>query len=495
MRRRRCIPLILSLALFVCYSYAPHADTPFVATFINVGQADCCWLHLPNGDDVLVDGGKPHAGPTVVAYLQQHGVTDIDLMVATHGDADHIGALLDVLASMPVYEAWLDSQTCTTGTCQDFYQALIDNGVVTATVRMGETYQWGEVTALVLNPSEPLYASKNENSIVLRVSHGSVDFLLTGDAETGAEGRMLGSGLSLDAEILKVGHHGSNSSSSAQFLNALAPSEAIISVGPNPYRHPGAEVLQRLAGVGANVYRTDLDGTVTVTSNGVTWTVITQNPCQGDANGDGVVDVLDLVIVAVAYNPHGPVSDPRADVNGDSVVDLFDLVLVTRDFGRGSSQPVVTSTSTPCRTRTPTVVRTRTPAPTRTWTPTVMPTPTRIRTPTQWPPAQANVIIRYIFYDGVVPRVESDEYAEIANQGIAPVNLRGWRLNAGDPGQDFIFPYFLLQPGQACRVYTNEVHPETGGFTFSSGRAIWNNKGDCGYLYDAAGQLVSQYCY
>lgn len=86
---------------------------------------------------MLVDGGKPQAGPTVVAYLQQHGVTDIDLMVATHGDADHIGGLLDVLAVMPVQEDWLDSwETCDTGTCLDFYQALADHEVVTATVSL-----------------------------------------------------------------------------------------------------------------------------------------------------------------------------------------------------------------------------------------------------------------------------------------------------------------------------------------------------------------------
>jgi hypothetical protein len=78
-----------------------------------------------------------------------------------------------------------------------------------------------------------------------------------------------------------------------------------------------------------------------------------------------------------------------------------------------------------------------------------------------------------------VPRVESDEYAKIANEGGAPMDIGGWRLNAGDPGQDFIFPSFVLQLGQACRVYTNESHPESCGFSFGSGRAIWNNQGDC----------------
>lgn len=113
------------------------------------------------------------------------------------------------------------------------------------------------------------------------------------------------------------------------------------------------------------------------------------------------------------------------------------------------------------------------------------------------PPAAAStdVQITGINYDGAVPRVESDEYVVITNTGAGVINLGGWRLNAGDPGQDFGFPGFDLQPGQSCRVYTNEHHPETCGFSFGSGRAIWNNDGDCGYLYDNTGAQVSQRCY
>jgi len=111
------------------------------------------------------------------------------------------------------------------------------------------------------------------------------------------------------------------------------------------------------------------------------------------------------------------------------------------------------------------------------------------------PGAGGGVIIQDINYDGEVPMVESDEYAEIANLGGDPVDLEGWRLNAGYPGQDFIFPSYLLSPGETCRVYTNEYHPETCGFSFQSDQAIWNNKGDCGYLYNALKQQVSMFCY
>ncbi len=137
-----------------------------------------------------------------------------------------------------------------------------------------------------------------------------------------------------------------------------------------------------------------------------------------------------------------------------------------------------------------------TPIPTSTpaSTPTSTPPPEPTATPTTPPPAD-NVQITDIFYDGVVPRVESDEYAEITNLGGQTANLSGWRLNAGDPGQDFWFPSFNLAPGQSCRVYTNENHPEHCGFSFGSGKALWNNGGDCGSLYNAGGKKASTFCY
>lgn len=111
------------------------------------------------------------------------------------------------------------------------------------------------------------------------------------------------------------------------------------------------------------------------------------------------------------------------------------------------------------------------------------------------PSGTANVIIQTIAYDGQVYRVESDEYAVIANLGAAPINIGGWRLNAGDQGQDFRFPSFDLAPGQSIKVYTNEQHQESGGFSFGSGKAIWNNGGDCGFLFDAGGKQVADRCY
>jgi len=112
------------------------------------------------------------------------------------------------------------------------------------------------------------------------------------------------------------------------------------------------------------------------------------------------------------------------------------------------------------------------------------------------PVAAGAIGIKHVFYDGEKGKKEPDEYCELINQSGAPINLKGWRLNAGAPSQNYQFPDFVLPPGQTCRVYTNEDHPESGGLNWHhSGQALWRNSGDCGYLYDAAGNEVSRYCY
>ena len=155
--------------------------------------------------------------------------------------------------------------------------------------------------------------------------------------------------------------------------------------------------------------------------------------------------------------------------------------------------PAPTDTLRPTDTLAPTLTDTPVPTPTSTPVPSATPVPTE--EPTAPIPSAAEVRISHIHCDGEKGSSEPDEYCEIVNQGGAPVNLKGWRLNAGNPGQDFRFPEFTLGPGQTCRVYTNEHHPESGGLSFGRGSAIWANKGDCGYLYDASGGEVAKRCY
>lgn len=164
---------------------------------------------------------------------------------------------------------------------------------------------------------------------------------------------------------------------------------------------------------------------------------------------------------------------------------------------------VATRTQVPLSQPTATPIPTAALAPTETPLPTATPEeptppPTASPEPTAPPtllPGTGDVRIKHVHYDGEKGRQEPDEYCEIVNQGSAAVNLKDWRLNAGAKGQDFLFPDFSLGPGQTCRVYTNEHHPESGGLSFGRKSALWKNSGDCGYLYDAGGKKVSEYCY
>lgn len=418
--------LLLAAILTLIFLPGLASSNTLEVSFIDVGQGDAALLRDGNGFDVLIDGGKTSAGPTVVAYLREQGIDDIDVMVASHTHADHIGGLIDVLEmnDIPVLSVLYNGYPGTTATWNSFATAVADEGLSLAPAQFPDSYTWGLMTVYVLHPDPGLSdPDQNDASVVLLVSHDDVDFLFTGDIGSAIEATVVARGTPVVAEVLKVGHHGSKFSSSSSFLSAVGPDEAIILVGNNPYGHPTIETMDRLLAAGARIYRTDQNGTVLVQSNGITYEVISTF----------LASQIFLPIIA---------KDP-------------------------TSTPPPTPTSTP-----------------------------EPPTPTSTPESLPNVQITYIFYDGVVPRVESDEYAEITNLGAGSANLLGWRLNAGDLGQDFYFPSFLLSPGQSCRVYTNEIHPEYCGFSYGSGSALWNNGGDCGYLYDGGGGApVSEYCY
>ena len=248
--------------------------TTFKVHFIDAGQGDAILVEAGDAD-ILVDGGP--SGSAVLSYLAGQHVPDIDLLVATHPHADHVGGLDDVLAQYEVREVWTNGATATTQTYKDFAAAVAAEGAVEREIKRGYSTQFGGMTLTALDPVDPLTGDANGDSIVLRLSCGSVDVLLAGDATADSEASMLADpSLVLGADVLKVGHHGSSTSTTNAFLDAVTPKDAVISVGAgNTYGHPAQDTLNRLAAHGATIYRTDLNGTVVLTSDCNTYSIST----------------------------------------------------------------------------------------------------------------------------------------------------------------------------------------------------------------------------
>jgi len=429
------------------------------AVFINVGQGDAALLRDGEGFDVLIDGGRPSAGDDLLAFLRAHGVTQLDAMVATHADADHIGGLIDVLEAddITVSAVYYNGYPGSTATWSNFEAAVAADGLTLTPLQFPQELDWGAMRVYVLNPPAGLTNPEtNDASIVLRVDIGpEINYLFTGDIDTEIEAEILARGTPVAAEVLKVAHHGSAYGSSEVFLAAVSPEEAVISVGANSYGHPAPETLSRLQDAGANIWRTDQHMHIFVESDGLLCWVQGKLACGAAAAG-----VIYLPIIRRDLPPT-PLPSPTVP-----------------------APPAVTVTATFLPTAQPTVGATGIPTP--------VPTATATASPTV-PAGTGQVEIIHIHWDGV-GNSEPDEYVEIRNTGGSPVQLAGWTLSDA-ANHVFTFPLFVMAPGQTCRVYTNEVHPEYCGFSYGSGTAIWNNSGDTATLRDNQGKVVDTYSY
>jgi len=241
---------------------------------VDVGQGDCILIQAPDGRNMLVDAGGEDSAESVVRYLVRNGVNRIDTLVITHPHMDHIGGLAKVLEQFGV--ARILDAGCPHGsqTYQNVLSAIesrkIDYQLATPTAEL----QVGkEVDVEILWPptgySPAGESGLNNGSVVMRVDYGDVSVLLAGDVQREAEGRLLASHRNLRATILKVAHHGSEDSTSNEFLQVVKPAYAVISVGAgNPYGQPARVTLRRLAAAGARVFRTDVHGSVVFTTDG-----------------------------------------------------------------------------------------------------------------------------------------------------------------------------------------------------------------------------------
>ncbi|MDD1719293.1 MAG: MBL fold metallo-hydrolase, partial [Methanoregulaceae archaeon] len=250
----------------------------FEVHFIDVGQGDSVLLKTA-GKVVLIDAGDRDAGYQVVDYLVRQNVTVIDLLVATHPHSDHIGGMQDVLRNFQVREVLDSGIPYNTTTSEAFLETVEWKKIPVRKAVRGQEIEWAPGVMLrVLSPPEnPPADAANDNSVVIQTGYGRIGFLFMADARLETEKDLLALHVPLGNQVLKVSHHGSSDATGAAFLSRVHPDAAIISLGAgNEFGHPHKETLDRLATAGAVVFRTDLNGTVIVRTDGMKYSISTE---------------------------------------------------------------------------------------------------------------------------------------------------------------------------------------------------------------------------
>lgn len=244
----------------------PPAPSVLTVHFLDVGQADAILLQC-DGHAMLVDGGNKADGQFVVAYLKKQGIESLDYVVNTHPHEDHVGGLAGVMNAFSVERVYANVMDDDSDDFQYFKKYVEKAGLEIASPANNEVWSLGRAKIKVLSAGSEEYAGNNA-SIVLKIQHGGNSFLLMGDAEADAEKALLSSGCDLRATVLKVGHHGNDLATGYQFLREVMPKYAVISVGAdNSYGHPAEGTLSRLDDAGAQILRTDLNGTIVMESD------------------------------------------------------------------------------------------------------------------------------------------------------------------------------------------------------------------------------------
>ena len=302
--KKKLIALLLILAILVlcgCLAKvlldAPE-ETPapqvtggekLTVHFLDVGQADCALLEC-GGEYMLIDGGNIGDGQMVISYLQNMGVEELKAVVCTHAHEDHVGGLPSVLAVYPVKQVFAPTKTYASKVFDDFLYYTDQQRLEVTIPAPGDEMTLGQAQITVLGPLKS-YAETNDTSIVMKVVFGETSFLFTGDMEVLAENDLLENGTDLKADVLKVGHHGSDTSTGYRFLYEVDPTYAVISVGEgNKYGHPNDITLSRLNDAECTIFRTDHLGTVVAVSDGKEVSFTWENQ-KGDPSNAAQADI------------------------------------------------------------------------------------------------------------------------------------------------------------------------------------------------------------
>ena len=306
----------------------PVASGNLTIHFLDVGQGDSILLEH-GADSMLIDSGEIGKGDDVATYVKNEGIKSLDYVVATHPHSDHIGGMSVILNDFPIGHFIDSGYPYTSKTYENMLTTINKKNIPFVTPKRGEKIDFSSgISVQVLNPGSTYFTDDvNQNSVVLKVTDGKVTFLLMGDAGLGAESAIMKDGYDVNADILKVGHHGSRTASGVSLISAVSPAVSVIEVGAgNTYGHPHAEMLDRLQRA-SKVYRTDIDGTITITTDGSAYSISTQKT-------ESVQGAKSTSSGSVAYSSTSSTTSPKTEPTGsmtssstESTVHVSDLSL------------------------------------------------------------------------------------------------------------------------------------------------------------------------
>ena len=328
--KKRIAAILISALLLLCSCQRNGADLQkngesfqgdgqFSVDFIDVGQGDSI-LVCSDGQSMLVDAGTNESGKTVLNFLKDKGIKKLDYAVGTHPHADHIGGLDDVIKGVDVGELLMPNAVTDTKTFSDVLDAAESKNLSITVPEEDEEFSLGASKVTVLSKNSEQSDNLNNSSLVLKVTYGEFSLLLTGDAEKEVEKQLLSDKKDVSADVLKVGHHGSETSTSAEFLKAVSPKCAVIFCGKNnDYGHPHEKTLEKLEKQGTEVYRTDLLGTINIEANSDGKFSLSAKG-KNEQTFDGSDDDTSVQNGALSSADKSELSDISGDANGEEYI-------------------------------------------------------------------------------------------------------------------------------------------------------------------------------
>ncbi len=244
-----------------------HQEGEMRVHFIDVGEGDSTFIELPNGKTMLVDAGEKDQGEIVLEYIRKFGIEKLDFLIGTHPHSDHIGGLKSIIENMEIGKIYMPKVTHSTQVFESLLLAIKEKEMKVSALYKGDIiYEDNDTLVEVLSPEKREYDNLNNYSIVLKITYNDTSFLLTGDAEE----KILSKLNEREIDVLKIPHHGADSSLCEEFIERTSPKYGIISASEhNQYGHPHNSVLKAYENRGVKLFRTDKDGTITAVSDGL----------------------------------------------------------------------------------------------------------------------------------------------------------------------------------------------------------------------------------